>query len=253
MAGVHSSPIKWRNKYGVSDREADFIIAHPDLGVLALEVKGGGFYLQPSDIQVILFLPTPDSSPAISDIDWQRVTKEANDCLEKFLPDVEAPFSVIKYSLDGDPSMAIQEFRMVLERCLNLRTLCLMVTPGPQARFSQSPEVKDAEKQSYQLNRRLRGLIKIGYTATVGWDNPRETLEIEYVINNVLIRALYRLGAVPWVLIDLPFQAKQADSVYFLGLFGHAESRQAAGTLFDYQGNLVAFGGIYPDKSGVVT
>ena len=38
---LYGSAIKWAHRYGVSDREADFIIAHPDLGVLMLEVKGG--------------------------------------------------------------------------------------------------------------------------------------------------------------------------------------------------------------------
>jgi hypothetical protein len=38
---LYGSAIKWAHKYGVSDRETEFIIAHPDLGVLALEVKGG--------------------------------------------------------------------------------------------------------------------------------------------------------------------------------------------------------------------
>jgi len=38
---LYGSAIKWRHQYGVSDRETEFIIAHPSLGVLALEVKGG--------------------------------------------------------------------------------------------------------------------------------------------------------------------------------------------------------------------
>ena len=38
---LYGSAIKWAHRYGVSDREADFIIAHPKLGVLMLEVKGG--------------------------------------------------------------------------------------------------------------------------------------------------------------------------------------------------------------------
>ncbi|RMG93537.1 MAG: hypothetical protein D6706_15115, partial [Chloroflexi bacterium] len=38
---LYGSAIKWSHRYGVSDRETEFIIAHPDLGVLALEVKGG--------------------------------------------------------------------------------------------------------------------------------------------------------------------------------------------------------------------
>lgn len=38
---LYGKAIKWEHKYGVSDRENDFLIAHPDLGILALEVKGG--------------------------------------------------------------------------------------------------------------------------------------------------------------------------------------------------------------------
>lgn len=38
---LYGTAIKWAHKYGVSDRENDFIIAHPDLGVLSIEVKGG--------------------------------------------------------------------------------------------------------------------------------------------------------------------------------------------------------------------
>lgn len=38
---LYGSAIKWTHQYGVSDRETEFIIAHPSLGALALEVKGG--------------------------------------------------------------------------------------------------------------------------------------------------------------------------------------------------------------------
>jgi len=38
---LYNKSIKLEHAYGISDREADFIIAHPDLGVLVLEVKGG--------------------------------------------------------------------------------------------------------------------------------------------------------------------------------------------------------------------
>jgi hypothetical protein len=38
---LYGAAIKWAHRYGVSDREADFIIAHPDLGVVVIEVKGG--------------------------------------------------------------------------------------------------------------------------------------------------------------------------------------------------------------------
>jgi len=38
---LYGKAIKWEHKYGVSDRETEFIVAHPDLGALALEVKGG--------------------------------------------------------------------------------------------------------------------------------------------------------------------------------------------------------------------
>lgn len=39
---LYSQAIKWAHRYGVSDREADFIVAHPNLGVVMIEVKGGG-------------------------------------------------------------------------------------------------------------------------------------------------------------------------------------------------------------------
>jgi len=38
---LYGTAIKLAHRGGVSDREADFIIAHPNLGVLMLEVKGG--------------------------------------------------------------------------------------------------------------------------------------------------------------------------------------------------------------------
>ncbi len=33
---LYNRSLKFETQYGISDREADFIIAHPDLGVLAL-------------------------------------------------------------------------------------------------------------------------------------------------------------------------------------------------------------------------
>lgn len=38
---IYGAAIKYKHSYGVSDRETEFVIAHPDLGVLFLEVKGG--------------------------------------------------------------------------------------------------------------------------------------------------------------------------------------------------------------------
>ncbi|MCB0191468.1 MAG: NERD domain-containing protein [Anaerolineae bacterium] len=38
---LYSQAIKWTHDHGVSDREADFIVAHPKLGVVMVEVKGG--------------------------------------------------------------------------------------------------------------------------------------------------------------------------------------------------------------------
>jgi hypothetical protein len=38
---LYSQAIKWAYRGGVGDREADFIVAHPKLGVVMLEVKGG--------------------------------------------------------------------------------------------------------------------------------------------------------------------------------------------------------------------
>jgi hypothetical protein len=38
---LYSQAIKWAHQGGVGDREADFIVAHPKLGVVMLEVKGG--------------------------------------------------------------------------------------------------------------------------------------------------------------------------------------------------------------------
>lgn len=38
---LYGAAIKWKHNYGVSDRETEFIVAHPDLGVVFIEVKGG--------------------------------------------------------------------------------------------------------------------------------------------------------------------------------------------------------------------
>jgi hypothetical protein len=46
---LYHRSIKRETNYGISDREADFIIAHPDLGVLVLEVKGGGIVREAGD------------------------------------------------------------------------------------------------------------------------------------------------------------------------------------------------------------
>ena len=42
--------VHWINQagnWGISEGEADFVITHPDLGVLILEVKGGGIQYKP--------------------------------------------------------------------------------------------------------------------------------------------------------------------------------------------------------------
>jgi len=38
---LYHASMKWRDEHGIWDREADFILAEPSLGILVLEVKGG--------------------------------------------------------------------------------------------------------------------------------------------------------------------------------------------------------------------
>lgn len=38
---IYGAAIKWRHKEGISDRETELIVGHPDLGIVFIEVKGG--------------------------------------------------------------------------------------------------------------------------------------------------------------------------------------------------------------------
>jgi len=38
---IYGAAIKWRHDYGISDRETEFVVGHPDLGIIFIEVKGG--------------------------------------------------------------------------------------------------------------------------------------------------------------------------------------------------------------------
>jgi len=212
----------------------------------ALLTEGSGFYTQPDDIQVIVLLPTPDNSPAIPLVDWEQVVTTVNTFLAQTLPDVETPISIINYPLQGDLGTVVREVETTVNSFPNRRVLCLMVTPGPEARFSKSSQVREAEAQSFRLNKKLRPMFKRGYTATVDWDKL-EDKDLPYVIHNSLLGSLYRLNAQPWLLSNLPFQVEHPETVYFLGLVGDAVECKIAGTLFDHQGSLVAFGATSSD------
>lgn len=236
--------------FWLHDSDACFEVSNGFQTILAqaLLTEGAGFYAQPDDIQMIILLPTPDNNPVIPKIDWEQVIAIANAFLAQTLPDVEIPVTVIDYPLEGDFNSVIQKVETAVREFPDRRVLGLMITPGPEARFSSSPQVKAAEAQSFQLNKELRPLFKGGYTATIDWDKLQIIQDIPYIVRNSLLGSLYRLNAQPWLLSNLSFQPEQAETAYFLGLVGNSETFTIAATLFDYQGSLIAFGAVCSDE-----
>lgn len=235
--------------FWLHDSEAYFETSNGLQTILAQAMleEGSGFYFQPDDIQVIILLPIPGSSPVIPKVEWEHVIERAERFLAQTLPNVELPVSTVKYPVDGDLNQTIQEVETVVHSGPDRRVLCLMATPGPEARFSTDPKLLAAEKQSRQLNKRLRDLFRGGYAVTVDWDKLQEMSDMPFIINNALLGGLYRLSAQPWKLSNLPFESEPIEAIYFLGLVGDT-ARTVSGALFDYQGTLVAYGS-YPSKS----
>ena len=204
----------------------------------AMLEEGSGFYSQPDDIQVIILLPIPESSQIIPKVDWEHVITRAEEFLDQTLPDVDVPINTMRYPVEGDLNQVIQEVETIVQSHLDRRVLCLIATPGPEARFSANLKLQAAEKQSFQLNRRLRDLFKWGYTVTADWGKLREAHDMPFIIHSALMGGLYRLNAQPWKLSNLPFESEPVEASYFLGLVGDTEARTVSGVLLDYQGTL---------------
>ena len=230
--------------FWLHDSEAYFEASNGLQTILAQAMleEGSGFYAQPDDIQVIILLPIPDSSPVIPKVEWEQVIERAEGFLAQTLPDVELPVSTVEYPVDGDLNQTIQEVEAIVQSDPDRRVLCLMATPGPEARSSTDPKLRAAEKQSFQLNKRLRDLFRGGYTVTVDWDKLQEMSDMPFIVNNALMGGLYRLNAQPWRLCNLPFGSGSIEATYFLGLVSDVETTIVSGVLFDYQGTLVAYG-----------
>ncbi|TEU21955.1 MAG: hypothetical protein E3J21_01070 [Anaerolineales bacterium] len=236
--------------FWMHDSEAYFETSNGLQTILAQAMleEGSGFYFQPDDIQVIILLPIPDSSPAIPKVEWEQVIERAEGFLAQTLPDVELPVSTMKYPVDGDLNQTIQEVETLVHSGPDRRVLCLMATPGPEARSSTDPKLRDAEKQSRHLNKRLRDLFRGGYAVTVDWDKLQEMSDMPFIINNALMGGLYRLNAQPWKLCNLSFESESTEATYFLGLVSDVETTIVSGALFDYQGTLVAYGATHLNR-----
>ena len=208
----------------------------------AMLEEGSGFYFQPNDIQAVILLPDPGSSPILPNVNWEQVVTRAEKFLEQTLPDVDIPINTVKYPVEGDLGQVTREVETIVQSHSDRRVLCLMATPSPEARFSMDSKLQAAEKQSFQLNKSLRDSFRGGYTVTVDWNNLVKTGDVPFVVNNALMGGIYRLNAQPWVLANLPFESEPVEAIYFLGLVGDAKVHTLSGALFDYQSTLVAYG-----------
>ena len=186
--------------------------------------EGSGFYSQPDDIQLIILLPIPDSSPVVPNVDWEQVVIKAEQFLAQTLPDVEVPISTVQYPVEGDLGQTVQSVAAIMQSTSDRRVLCLMATPSPDARFSADPQLQAAEEQSFQLNKRLRDSFRGGYAVTLDWNNLQEASDLPFIINNALLGGLFRLNAQPWKLCNLPFESEPIEGNYFLGLVGDVEA-----------------------------
>lgn len=206
--------------------------------------EGCGLYTQPDDLQVILLMPDPDSSQVVPLIDWEKVVSDVEHFLKQTMPDVKVPFIVLNYPMVGDFDTCLKNFQQATQSNSERRVLCLMVTPGPEFRFSSNVDQIAAEQQSFHINRALKEHTRGGFTATVDWNKLQDSKDRPYTLHNAIFSSLYRLNATPWKIANLTYDVKPRESNYFLGIYGGiADLRSMAATLIDYEGGLVAFGG----------
>jgi len=226
---------------------------YPSIFTQSLLDVNGGFYHQPDDIAVLVLIPEAGTSSAIPVINWEvDFAEKIKGFIERVMPQVKVPFQVIKYPVTGSLDGAIGAVQAFATSQANRRILCFLPTPGSTARNSLDEQVIAADQQTFKLERdHLRPIFNKGFTETLDWNNLADSYSGQYVIDNAVMTGLYRFGALPWILTNLPFEGKPTEPTYFLGMEGNLKRGTVAAVIIDAGGKLIAYGANCPNGSGV--
>lgn len=208
---------------------------------------GAGFYIQPADLHFLLLLPETNVS-SIPRVDWDEVAKEMEQFLRRALPSVKIVYSKMTYLLSGDTDSFSEWLETFKGNNTDNRCLTLMVIPEEMGRQNNSEEIIAINQRSDMIQRNVRGALRGGFVSTITWDNLILTRDIQPIVETALMKGLYRLGALPWKLMEMPIEGQPSQRVFFIGLAGNLDKCTIGAALFDLSGQLVGYGSTCPPK-----
>jgi len=219
---------------------------HTNLTTTVIE-PGAGFYMQPSDLQFLLLLPEI-SGASVPQIEWDHVAKEIQLFLPRALPSLKIEYSKMTYPLSGETDGFSQWLETFKDNNPDKRCLTLMVIPEEMGRQKNAEEIVAINQRSDMIQRNIRGALRGGFVSTITWDNLMLTRNIQTIVETALMKGLYRLGAIPWKLMEMPIEGQPTHRVFFIGLAGNLDKCTIGAALFDLSGQLVGYGSICPPK-----
>lgn len=209
-----------------------------------------GFYHQPDDISVIVLTPKSEEILQIPQIDWQQVGKDIKSFLNRIINNVNVPFIHEEYCLHDDIITLIKRLKIFISQNDNTRLLCILFAP-PSDLSQRTTEISNSiEDKTKEIYKEIKNLSRGGYIETIDWGNMKSEKDSIFIINNTVFSGLIKMGAIPWIIKDLPFENIHNSENYFLGLSVNNSSEIFAGSaiLMSNNSNLVAFAGIYLTK-----
>jgi len=246
-----ASELKYETWFWLHDTDTQIEIAngiHTNLSQVLLS-DGGGFYYQPDDIQILLLLPDETSSTVVPTGDWSRISQLAEDYVQHALPQVDKPFTVVKYSLVPDQDDYLDQVKAFVSEYPTRRLLTLMIIPEKDPSVSQTEAGGAAEARSWSVQKAVRSVARGGYVITLGWDCIAKPEELNYFVDNSVTRGLYQIGARPWHLVSPPIGSHDPSEILFIGLAHDTDMSQLTGVAFGADGATIGYSGVRATSS----
>lgn len=202
-----------------------------------------GLYKSPGELDVTVLYPDDPGHKMFPAVDGDRFDQELRTILDATMPDRRFKHCYLPYPLGGETTETVQAVSQ-LWGDRSSKHLVLMIIPPENAQQLGSADMQLAAQQSRQLNIELRQLRNNTYVVSCGWDTLADEHVRGYVINLAVLKGLLVLGAVPWVIDNMPPAPEHStDDLCFIGIDVNTNRQVplAGGVVFDGQGQLCGY------------
>lgn len=202
-----------------------------------------GLYKPPGEMDVTVLYPDDPGHKMFPAVKGAQFDQELRAILDATMPDRSFRHRYLPYQLGGEAAETVQAINQLWGDS-NSKHLVLMIIPPKNDQRSGSLDLQIAAQQSLRLSVELRHLRRNTYVVSCGWDTLVDEHARGYAINLAVIKGLTVLGAVPWVIDNMPHAVDySADDLCFIGIDVNTNRAIpiAGGVVFDGQGQLCGY------------